>query len=403
MKPRIAIFGLPPLSSGEISIWIFKNPIANNYGEIVFHSKNDETGIIFDYAHTEIELGNEITFVIMSSGICEYSHRMTYNGTDISHVPNLKKENNTSGREVSKGWNLDAWKSWNPDEDNKNGLEKEKKFLLSRKISVAPIWESYYAESKVDYLEKFHKLWIGLNSYASQFSSERGDKNKILALVNSDLRTEFNSRLNSLTNLKSEQKWRTLMQEAGINMTSEIVRDEINKSNSCVDFLELAKNASGLFSDVSNQLGGLVFLDKEDGKDTFQDIFSQYHQYMVTAQGMVEPFDLALAFQSTKSPESIVRIGTLVYHNPFNSNAPGTLFNLEDYFGVDYANAPYDGQTQPNCRSWEMIDPLFFKYLFVLYKFRCAYFHGDLSPNKQNDELAKSAYESLYEIFSSII
>jgi len=403
MKPRITIFGLPPLSSGEISIRIYKNPDAHNFGEEVFQSKNDETGIIFDYAHTEVELGNEITFVMMSSGICEYSHRMTYKGTDISHVPNFKKEKNTSDREVSRDWDSNAWKSWNPDEENKIGLETEKSFILSRKISVAPIWESYYAESKIDYLEKFHKLWIGLNSYASQFSSESGDKNKILALVNSDLRTEFNSKFNSLTNLQSEQKWRTLMQGTGVNMTSEIVRDEINKSNSCIDFLELAKNASGLFSDISNQLEGLVFLDKEDGKNVFQDIFSQYHQYMASAQGIVEVFDLAQAFQSTKSPESTIRIGRLVYHNPFKSNTDGTLFNLENYFGLDYSNAPYGGQAQQKLKDWEMIDPLFFKYLFVLYKFRCAYFHGDLSPNKQNDELAKSAYQSLYEIFTSIV
>jgi len=403
MKPRIAIFGLPPLSTGEISIWIYKNPTTRHYGEEVFHSKNDETGIIFDYSHSEIELGNEITFVMMSSGICEYSQRIVYKGTDISHVPNFQKETNTSDREVSRNWNLDAWRSWNPIESNRIGLETEKSYILSRKISVAPIWESYYAESKVDYLEKFHKLWIGLNSYASQFSNETGDKNKILALVNSNLRTEFNSKLNNLSNLPSEQKWRTLMQGIGVNMTSEIVRDEINKSNSCIDFLELAKNASGLFSDVSAQLDGLVFLDKGNGKIVFQDVFSQYHQYMASEQGIVEPFVLANAFQPTKSPESTVRIGRLVYHNPFESNLPGTLFNLESYFGLDYSNAPYVGQVQQKLKDWEMIDPLFFKYLFVLYKFRCAYFHGDLSPNKQNDELAKSAYQSLYEIFASII
>ena len=124
---------------------------------------------------------------------------------------------------------------------------------------------------------------------------------------------------------------------------------------------------------------------------------------MASEQGIVETFDLAQAFQPTKSPESTVRIGRLVYHNPFESNNPGTLFNLENYFGVDYSNGPYSGQAQQKLKDWEIIDPLFFKYLLVLYKFRCAYFHGDLSPNRQNDKLAKSAYQSLYEIFPSII
>jgi hypothetical protein len=283
------------------------------------------------------------------------------------------------------------------------GLELEKSYILSKKISVAPIWESYYAESKIDYLEKFHKLWIGLNSFASQFSNETGDKNKILALVNSDLQKDFNSKIGSLSNLESEQKLRRLQQATGINMTSQIVRDEINKSLSVIDFLELSKNASGLFSDIATELEGLVFLDKNGGKETFQNIFLHYHEYMASEQGILEEYNIAQAFESPYSPESVIRIGRLVYHNPFNLNTAGTLFNLEDFFGVRYAAQPYNGQAIAKIREWEMADPLFFKYLLVLYKFRSAYFHGELPPNSQNDELAKAAYLSLYELFPSIL
>jgi len=403
MKPRIAIFGLPELSSGEISIWIYKNPTAGHYGEEVFSSKNDDTGMIFDFADERIELGDVLTFVIRSSGICEYTFKMTYKGTDISHVPNFEKETNTRETDVSKDWVLDAWKHWIPSMNHKEGLETEKSYLLSRKISVAPLWESYYSESRLDYLEKFHKLWIGLNSFASQFSTETGDKNKILALVNSPLRDKFNSELDSLSNLPTEQKLRTLMQATGVNMTSDIVRDEINKPNNALEFLELSKNASGLFADISIELEGLIFLDENEGEDVFQDIFSRYHQYMASSQGMTETFTLSDAFESPKSPKSVARIGRLVYHNPFETNADGTLFKLEDYFGANYGAHPYGGQTPANQRTWEMVDPLFFKYLLVMYKFRCAYFHGNLSPNRQNDDLAKSAYQSLYKLFSSII
>lgn len=403
MKPRIAIFGIPKRSFGEVKIWIYKNPSASHYREEVFQSSNNESEIIFDYAHSDIEFGDELTFIIMSSGICEYSYKTKYKGTDISLVPILKKQNNTTEEEISKDWDLMLWKSWDPTESQKIGLETEKKFILSKRISVAPIWESYYAESNIDYLEKFHKLWIGLNSFASQYSNETRDKNKILVLINSNLRPRFNQIINSFKNLKSEKKWKTLQKATSLDMSSDIVRDEINQSNVFFDFLELSKKSRGIFSDISNQLDGLTFLNTNKENDVFRDIFLKYHKYIGSEQGIVEPFNLSDAFIRTKSPESIIRKGKLIYHNPFLSNDSGTLFNLEDYFGTTYASQPYQGQVQQKLKDLEIIDPLFFKYLFVLYKFRCAYFHGELPSTEQNNELAKAAYQSLYKLFPAIL
>ena len=51
--------------------------------------------------------------------------------------------------------------------------------------------ESYYADSSIDYFEKFQKIWIGLNAYMNHQSSETGDKKKTLSLVNSQLRSTF--------------------------------------------------------------------------------------------------------------------------------------------------------------------------------------------------------------------
>ncbi|MEO1485943.1 MAG: hypothetical protein AAFU57_09355 [Bacteroidota bacterium] len=404
MKPRIAIFGLPPLSSGEISIWLYKNPSQpHNHGTKVFQGKNNESGFLFDYAHSDIDLGDTITIVIMSSGIQEYSHRTIYDGTDISHVPFFRKEVNTSEKAVSKNWNLTIWKKWNPSTDNQIGMEEERRFILTRKISVAPLWESYFADSKINYFEKFHKLWIGLNAFASKFSDEKGDKHKILALVNSPLRKRFNSKLNALSNLQSEEKWNKLMDTMGIDLTPQIVGDEIAQTTPLLDFLELSQNSQDIFADIQTELKGTTFLDKNNGKSVFQHIFSKYLEFAASEQGIVEPMNLALAFEFPKSPKSTKRIGRFIYHNPFESNSEGTLFSLKDYFGTDYASNPYQGQTHAKLSEWEKEDPLFFKYLFVLYKFRCAYFHGNITPNLENIELAKAAYISLYEIFSAII
>ncbi len=403
MKPRIALFGLPPKSTGKLHIWVYANGDGHHYGDRVYEADNDESGKILAYVFSDIEIGCRVTIVIMSSGICEYSHSLEFKGADISHVPNFRKETNTDEAEVSEDWNIDLWRSWNPHQQHDHGLAIEKKFLLDRTISVAPVWESYYLDSNIDYFEKFQKLWIGLNAYATHRSTESGDKKKILSLVGSDLRQAFHESLRHESNKKSAEKWLTLQKATGLNMTSDIVRDEIATTCYSLDFLECAKSEIGIFSDITNQLNGLVFLNSAPGKEVFRDVFSRYHEYMASAEGIVYPFNLADAFLAPKAPCSVKRFGGLVFHDPFLTSEHGSLFSLEDYFGSEYAIAPYQGQTDTQLRAWETVDPLFFRFLHVLYQFRCAYFHGDLPASKQNNEMARTAYLSLHELFPAIL
>ena len=403
MKPRVALFGLPPKSAGQLKIWVFANPVGNNLGDEIYSASNDETGQILDYVTADIDIDCTVTIRIMSSGIESYSQALQFKGADISHVPNFQKETNCTEDDVSKDWNLDLWRRWNPQQQHEDGLAIEKQFLMDRIISVAPVWESYYSDSNIDYLEKFQKLWIGLNAYATHWSTESGDKKKILSLVESDLRQAFHKSLRQEANQKSAEKWRALQTATGLDMTSDIVRDEIATTCHSLDFLERAKSATGLFSDIAEQLNGLVFLNSESGNEIFQDIFLKYHNYIASPVGMADPYNLAEAFSTPRAPHSVKRFGRLVFHNPFLASLPGNLFSLEDYFGSEYANAPYQGETNTQLNAWETIDPLFFRYLHVLYQFRCAFFHGDLPPNRQNNDLARTAYLSLHELLPAIL
>ena len=207
MKPRIALFGLPPKRTGRLDIYVFANPRGRSYGDKIFQASNDESGKILDYASADIEIGSTVTIRIMSSGICEYSFALQYNGADISHVPNFRKEMNTTEREVSKDWDINLWRRWTAGKQHEEGLAEEKQCLMSREISTAPIWESYYSDSNIDYFEKFQKLWIGLNAYATHRSTENQDKRKILALVESDLCQAFQRTLSRTSNQESAEKW----------------------------------------------------------------------------------------------------------------------------------------------------------------------------------------------------
>ena len=383
MKPRIALFGLPPNLS--IRLYVIQQDEAQN--TLIFSMDNTQPDHIVDHVTQDIEIGCDLRLLIMCSGICVYQHELQFNGADISHVPNFRKETNTSEQDVSIDWDIDFWKAWNANEQHEKGLAQEKASILDKTIIVEPMWISYYADSKIDYFEKFHKLWIGLNAFARHSTGESGDA--------------FHGLLSSGDGEMTAEKHRALQEASGVNMTSDIVRDEVSANVSWIDFLENAKMSEGVFSDIPKELDGLAFLTSTTEDGVFRDVFRAYHRYMASEEGMPFPPNLADAFCVPKAPQSINRFGRLIFHDPFMPPENGTLFSMDNFLGAEYANEPYLGQAG-DLKEWEKIDPLFFRYLHVLYKFRCAYFHGDLPLNKQNNELARTAYQSLHELFPTV-
>jgi len=402
MIPSLNLFGLPPFSKAAIYIKVFVNGNRNHRGRLVFEGRNNNTGEITNHLNENIAIGTDVTIVLMSSGIVEYNHRFNYAGGDISHVPFLKKENNTDNKSIKTDWNLDYWKTWNPKNEHDSGVQKEKEKIRNRVISIEPIWSSYYADSHIDYFEKFQKLWIGFNAYASHINGTFNDKKKVLALVNTNLKSAFYEQINSLHDEASTIRWEQLQTATGLNMTSNILRDEIARNCSAIDFLIAAKNNITLFSDIEQELNGFIHLRERGDNNVYDNIFRKYHSYMASADGITRNYNLVAAYLHPWSPKSIKRYGGLIFHDPFEDNSEGSLFKLDDYFAQTYASSPYIGQRDQQLKNWEETDPLFFRYLHILYKFRCALFHGDLPPNNSNNELAKTAYLSLRVLFSAI-
>ena len=409
MKPTIAIFGLPSSTDGEIKIWLHSGGSGNFKGEEVFNSSNDESGEIFGLPTKEIEVGSQVTITIMSSGIVCFERSFTFLGGDISCVPNFRKETNTDEKHVSRDWDIDAWRAWNPNASHAAGVEAETQAVVSRRIAKVPIQEAYYYDSQIDYSEKFHKLWIGLNAFCTGWSSETGDRLKVLSLVNSPLTPLFETIVSSSKDKESAKRYSSLEKATSLNMSSNIVRDEIGRSNPVFEFLSNAKSQLPIFSENSKEIEGITFLNTRESDNLFFDIFSRYHAHMASEEGIMTAFDLNDAFQAPYAPTSIKRYGQLLFHDPFEDNSNGTLFELKDFFGPVYAGSPYLGQTtrsgqpSPEKQLYERTNPLFFRYLNLLYEFRCAYFHGDLPVTEQNNELARSAYTSLRTIYPAIL
>ena len=310
---------------------------------------------------------------------------------------------NTCEDEVSEGWQLEYWRQWHPRSANQKGLQDEKEAIRNREISVDYVWVSYYFDSNIDYIEKFLKLWIGFNAYATHETGQEKDGRKFLALVNSPVRSRFWSLFHSIRDEKSESKWSSLQASTGINMSSEILRDEIGRSCSVLQFLANAKGSDGAFSKCKSELDGLIFLNEGVGRDVFRNIVAKYYDHTASAAGIMEPFDLRQAFSKPLMPDAVSRHGALLFHDPNGRVSAGSLFTLSDIFGDSYASSPCSSQPQTPFSDWESTDPLFFRYIKILYEFRCLLFHGDLPPTRTNNDLAMFAYLSLRDLFPAIV
>lgn len=101
----------------------------------------------------------------------------------------------------------------------------------------------------------------------------------------------------------------------------------------------------------------------------------------------------------------------MLFHN-FKLSASTGLFSLDDVFGsgrekllssIDIAKinnrkklVKKIGENSPESYAWDLREKapdIISLYLYVLYKFRCKYFHGNLDPGaRDHQDLAKTAF-----------
>lgn len=96
MKPRIALFGLPP----NLTIRVYAVTEGGVADILIYSLNNTQSDHILEYVTEDVEIGCTLRISIMCSGICPYEQRLQFVGSDISHVPNLRKETNTREADV---------------------------------------------------------------------------------------------------------------------------------------------------------------------------------------------------------------------------------------------------------------------------------------------------------------
>jgi len=402
MKPTIYLFGIPTFEKTDLIITIFHKindgSINGNFGDLIYETRDNSKNMLIVQSDTDIKIGDIVTFSVMSSGIVPYQRKVSFKGGDISHVFNFKKETNTNKKDIESGWDYGDYQMWNPNTLYTEAIELQNQYISNNKINTEPLWKIYYESSKIDYLERFHRLWIGLNAYASYHSQHNEDGKKIFDLVNVQvIKDKFYNliKYNRYTDI-SNQLLR-LNESTGVDTTSNVLRLNITNSNHIIDFMEQCKLHYKTVGVTENLVNDLIFLDKKNGINIFDALYRKYHEYISSSQGIVYPCNFSEIFDDIKSPKSIHQIGRLVFRNHLKSDDDGSLFKMNDFYESNTLDNFYSGIN--GNQNFEQIDTLFFRYLFLLYKFRSAYFHGDFILNHKTNKLAKFAYLSLLEIF----
>lgn len=156
---------------------------------------------------------------------------------------------------------------------------------------------------------------------------------------------------------------------------------------------------------------GLRFFEPIGKPDKlFQHLYRTYRKWEASSEGIVHSSDAA-RISTNLAKIGVEHYGHMLFHN-FNSPTGTGLYGLDDVFGsgrdslLSAINANTRkgivkafGENSPEARALSLREKapnITSLYLYVLYKFRCEYFHGNIDPLvRDNQNLAKAAFFSL--------
>jgi hypothetical protein len=164
---------------------------------------------------------------------------------------------------------------------------------------------------------------------------------------------------------------------------------------------------------------GLRFFEPIGRPDPlFQSLYRTYRQREASEEGIVQSADAA-RISSNLIQIGVQHYGHMLFHNYATVTGTG-LYNLDSVFGLgriellSSINLPERrdvvevfGRNSLQSYAFDLrrkAPNITSLYLYVLYKFRCEYFHGNIDPTvRANQELAKSAFFSLRELMEATV
>jgi hypothetical protein len=287
---------------------------------------------------------------------------------------------------------------------------------------MANLAKKYLEVSELDFLGPFANLWMGFNSWYRDKHPNEGDQDGCLLMagtIHPVLEPEL-LRLNDVDSfITQEVDSLATCQCNGYSYSHDVsgfkFRLQCQNQGTVTEFLHTASKHPLL----QPYTKGLRFFEPIGKPDPlFQSLYRTYRQWEASEEGIVQSADAA-RISSNLIQIGVQHYGHMLFHNFATVTGPG-LYNLDSVFGsgrielLSSINLP-ERRDVVEAFGLNSLESYAFDlrrkapnitslYLYVLYKFRCEYFHGNIDPTlRANQELAKSAFFSLSELMEATV
>lgn len=280
----------------------------------------------------------------------------------------------------------------------------------------------YLEVSELDFLGPFSNLWMGFNSWYQDIHPNQGDQQGCL-LMASTFAPYLDAQLQDLNNVDEfvAQQVDSLAtcQCNGYTYSHDVsgfkFRLQCQNIGPITEFLLCASRHPTLKPHTE----GLRFFEPIGKPDQlFQHLYRTYRTWEASSKGIVHSSD-ATRISTNLAQIGVEHYGHMLFHN-FSLSTNTGLYGQDDVFGLGRDSL----LSTINARSRKDIFSVFGEnslearasslrerapnvtslYLYVLYKFRCEYFHGNIDPLvRENQNLAKAAFFSLRGLMEATV
>jgi hypothetical protein len=287
---------------------------------------------------------------------------------------------------------------------------------------MANLAKKYLEVSELDFLGPFANLWMGFNSWYRDKHPNEGDQNGCLLMAGT-IRPVLEPELLRLNDVDSfitqEVDSLATCQCNGYTYSHDVsgfkFRLQCQNQSAVTEFLQRASYHPLL----QPHTDGLRFFESIGRPDLlFQYLYREYRGWEASSEGIVHSADAA-RISTNLAQIGVQHYGHMLFHN-FATVAGTGLYNLDSVFGpgrigllssisVDRRRdvAIAFGENSPETYAFDLrrkSPDVTSLYLYIVYKFRCEYFHGNIDPRvRANQELAKSAFFSLRELMEATV
>ncbi|NOT49579.1 MAG: hypothetical protein HOP17_17785 [Acidobacteria bacterium] len=282
--------------------------------------------------------------------------------------------------------------------------------------------KEYLEFSELDFLGPFCNLWIGFNSWYQDLHPNQGDQEGCLSM-SSEFRQVLDEQLGELEHIDQffakEIDSLSFCQYGDYTTQTDVsgikFKLRCENRNLVTEFLQAASKHPRM----QGHTQGLRFFEPIGKPDPlFQSLYQKYRQWEASSEGIVYSSDAA-RISTNLAKIGVEHYGHMLFHN-FKSPVDNSLYSLDDVYGSDRGRlltaigiskrkdvVKRFGTSSLELDAWDLREKapdITSLYLYVLYKFRCEHFHGNLDPRvRDNQNLAKTAFLSLRGLMDTIL